>query len=132
MVNALRAEYPKLHLTVVLAQNVDLMAYADGDRAAVVPIDKEENRMSHRLFFAPARRMLGNTGALGDDVVFRKFLYEWRGKEYILYSIQGHNGYVGPLSLRTHRIPLTNMCYFKGMPISPRPSTSTSSRPRWK
>lgn len=83
---AVRAEYPELHLNVVLQRNCNLLAFAGAGHAGVTPIDKEQDRLSWRLFIPPAKRLYGS-GGLFDDVKLGKFLLEWKGREYIIYVV---------------------------------------------
>lgn len=84
--DAVRAEYPQLHLTIVPQWNCDLLSYAAAGHAGVTPIDKEQDRLSSRLFLPPAKRLNGS-GGLADLIQLGKFLLDWRGKEYILYIV---------------------------------------------
>jgi transitional endoplasmic reticulum ATPase len=92
IVEALRKEYPELHLTVVPVYNNNLLAYASAGYAGIAPIDKEKDRMSWTLFLPPATRMSGSRGALASDIKFSKFLLDWQAKEYIVYVIDGRDG----------------------------------------
>lgn len=88
---AVRAEYPQLHLTVVPQLNCNLLAYAGAGHAGLAPIDKEGDRLSNRLFLPPAKRLYGS-GGLADDVKLGKYLLDWKGKEYIVYVVDGRDG----------------------------------------
>jgi transitional endoplasmic reticulum ATPase len=91
MIEAIRREYPQLHLTVTPVYSCDVMAFAASGRAAVAPIDKENDRLYLRDFAPPARRLNG-TGRLVDSVKFGKFLIDWEGKEYVVYIAEGRDG----------------------------------------
>ena len=84
---AVRAEYPQLHLSVVPSFNCNLLAYAGAGHAGLAPIDKEEDRMSWRLFLPPAKRLYGG-GGLADSVKLGKYLLDWKGKEFIVYDVR--------------------------------------------
>ena len=92
IVQAIRAEYPELHLTVVPQYNNDILAYASAGHAGLAPIDNEKDRLSWRLFLPPARRLDGGRGFVGDSVSFGKYLLDWQGKEYIVYLVNGRDG----------------------------------------
>ena len=84
IVEALRVEYPELHLTVIPRSECDLFAYAAAGHASIASIEQEKERLSWRHFFPPAERLSGQRGALSDDVKFGKYLLDWQGKEYVL------------------------------------------------
>lgn len=89
---ALRSEYPDLHLTVVPQINCNLLAYAGAGHAHFAAIDKEKDRLSWRIFLAPARRLEGQRGFLGDQIKLGKFLYDWQGKEFVVCIADGRDG----------------------------------------
>ena len=92
IVDSLRAEYPELHLTVVPVWGCDLLGYAAAGHASVAPIDNEKDRLTRTHFFPPATRLSGSRGALGEAIKFRKYLYDYNGKEYVVYVIEGNDG----------------------------------------
>ena len=92
VVEAIRSEYPNLHLTVVPEHACNLQAWAAAGHASLVPIDKEKDRLSWRLFVPPARRLDGARGALGDSIKFGKFLLEWNNREYVTIIAEGRDG----------------------------------------
>lgn len=92
VVNALRAEYPQLHLTVAPQGGCDLLAYAAAGFAGVAPIDKEQDRLAWKIFAAPARRLNGEHGVLLDNVHFGKFLIDWNKREFVVYIANGRDG----------------------------------------
>ncbi|KAK4545509.1 hypothetical protein LTR36_002859 [Oleoguttula mirabilis] len=92
IVEALRAEYPNLHLTVVPRQSCDLFAYAGAGHASMASIDKEKDRLIWRAFVPPASRLGGQRGALGDMIKFGKYLLDWQGKEYVVCFADGRDG----------------------------------------
>lgn len=83
---AVRAEYPELHLSVIPQWNCNLLGYAAAGHAGVVPIDKEQDRLSSRLFLPPAKRLYGS-GGVGEQVKLGKYLLDWKNKEYIVYVV---------------------------------------------
>lgn len=92
VIEALRREYPQLHLSVAPKSPSDLLAFAAAGHAAAAPIDQEEDRLSWRHYVPPARRLNGESDGLAEVVHFGKFLYDWRGKEYVLYVVDGRDG----------------------------------------
>lgn len=84
--DAVRAEYPQLHLTVVPQFNCNLLGYAAAGHAGLAPIDKEQDRLNWRLYLPPAKRLYGS-GGLADDIKLGKYLLDWKGKEYIIYVV---------------------------------------------
>jgi hypothetical protein len=89
---ALRKEYPELHLTIVPTFPCNLLAYAQAGFAGLAPIDNEKDRLVWRGYVAPANRLHGGAGALADSVKFAKYLLDWQGKEYVMYYVDGSDG----------------------------------------
>ena len=92
IVDALRAEYPQLHLTVVPRSSCNIVSYAAAGHAGLASIDNEKDRLSWRLFIPPATRLNGAAGILGDNVKFGKYLLDWNSKEYVVYVAEGRDG----------------------------------------
>ena len=92
VVEALRIEYPELHLSVIPREQCNLFAYCAAGHASMAPIDQEKDRLSWRLFLPPANRLSGQRGALADSIKFGKYLLDWQGKEYVMYFADGRDG----------------------------------------
>jgi len=92
LMEAIRREYPQLHLTVTPVNSCNLLAFAASGKAAAAPIDKENDRLYLRDFAPPAKRLTGDNGRLVDSVKFGKFLIDWEGKEYVVYIAEGRDG----------------------------------------
>ncbi|KAK5135082.1 hypothetical protein LTR08_005607 [Meristemomyces frigidus] len=92
VVEALRKEYPDLHLSVIPRQSCNLFAYAAAGHASMASIDKEKDRLSWRAFIPPSNRLHGERGALSDVVKFAKYLLDWQGKEYVMCFAEGRDG----------------------------------------
>lgn len=92
LIEAIRREYPQLHLTVTPVSSCNIMAFAASGKAAAAPIDKENDRLYLRDFVPPAKRLTGDQGRLVDSVKFGKFLVDWEGKEYVVYIAEGRDG----------------------------------------
>ncbi|TKA79136.1 hypothetical protein B0A55_02414 [Friedmanniomyces simplex] len=92
IVEALRADYPELHITVVPQQGNDLFAYASAGHASLAAIDKEKDRLTWKIFLPPANRLSGQRGALADSVKLGKYLLDWQGKEYVVCVANGRDG----------------------------------------
>ncbi|KAK4985747.1 hypothetical protein LTR50_005769 [Elasticomyces elasticus] len=93
IVDTLRQEYPNLHLTVVPQSSCHLRAYAAAGHAALAPIDDEKSRLSWRTFIPPTRRLNGDMGVLADTTLFGKYLFEWKRREFVLYIVNGRDGF---------------------------------------
>ena len=92
MVDAIRKNYPELHLTISSSSSCDYLGYAAAGQATAVPIDTEDSKTQNlkwKEFYPPARRMDGGTGGLAHYVQFGKYLYTCQGKEFILYIVKG-------------------------------------------
>ncbi|KAK0927352.1 hypothetical protein LTR91_003840 [Friedmanniomyces endolithicus] len=92
IVEALRADYPELHITVVPQQGNNLFAYASAGHASLAAIDKEKDRLTWKFFLPPASRLTGQRGALVDRVKLGRYLLDWQGKEFILCIADGRDG----------------------------------------
>lgn len=92
IVESLRTEYPQLHLTVVPVRTCNISAYAAAGHAGIAPIDKEQDRLSWKLFAPPARRLGGQEGGLVDQLQFGKFLVDWNKREFVVYIANGRDG----------------------------------------
>ena len=112
LVDAIRKQYPSLHLTIIQSYQCNFLAYASTGHAVATPIDADNSsieNLKHRRYMAPARRMGDGTGVLYDSVQFGKWMYKWEGKEYILYCIAGSDGlYKDPMSYLLGSTPVEN------------------------
>ena len=94
LVGAIRKQYPSLHLTIIPSYRCNFLDFAVTGHASATPIDADNSStesLRHREYMAPAKRLDGS-GFLYDSVLFGKWMYEWEGKEYILYKIAGSEG----------------------------------------
>lgn len=91
IVEAIRAEYPELHLTVIPSRGCDILAFARAGRAGIAPIDNEKDRLSWNLYVPPASRLNGK-GVVANSVVFGKYLVDWKNKEFVVYVVNGRDG----------------------------------------
>jgi transitional endoplasmic reticulum ATPase len=92
---ALKKQYPGLDLIVVSAYECNLLAYAGAGHATFDVIhDKGEfpSSLETTVYLPPSRRMDGNKGQLGEEVIFGKFLYRWGGEEFVIYLVDGRDG----------------------------------------
>ena len=96
VIQALRDEYPKQHITTVSQITCDLLQYASSGGATAMPVDEFKNTTSTSLkwrdYLPPARRIDGDNGVLDDRIQFGKYLYSWQGHEFVLYVISGRDG----------------------------------------
>lgn len=91
IVDALRAEYPELRLTVVPRFGCDILAYASAGHAGIAPIDNAKDRLSWRVYTPPSSRLNGK-GVLAEDLKFGKYLIDWKNKEFVVYIVEGRDG----------------------------------------
>lgn len=112
LVDAIRKQYPSLHLAITPSYNCNLLNFAATGHASATPIDADNSsidNLKHRQYMAPATRMDGASGFLYDSVQFGKWMYKWEGKEYILYMIIGSDGpYKNPMSYILGSTPVEN------------------------
>lgn len=92
MVDAIRAEYPQLHLTVVPPISCDLVSWAAAGHAGLAAIDKESDRLRVQNYHPPATRVGGQRGVVAEEVVLGKFLLDWKGKEFVVFIQSGRDG----------------------------------------
>ncbi|KAF4948583.1 hypothetical protein FSARC_13703 [Fusarium sarcochroum] len=98
--SSLKKQYPELDLVVVpqysdMGSRCDLLAFASAGHATMTPVqDKGDlpSSLEWTVYLPPARRMDGNKGYLGETVIFGKFLYQWKGEEFIIYLVDGRDG----------------------------------------
>lgn len=99
LVESLSKQYDGMPLTVIPAASgfgtagCDLLRYAAAGHAQARPIDESATcPLKWRLYLPPARRMDENGGAMADSVIFGKYVYEYKGEEYLLYTSSGRDG----------------------------------------
>jgi hypothetical protein len=93
---ALKSQYPDLQLVIVPTWGIDLLSYASAGHASFTSIDQAGSDLPTSLiwkvYVAPSRRIDGSPGTLTQNVLFSKYLYKWRGAEFILYVVDGRDG----------------------------------------
>jgi len=92
IVEALRRQYPQLHLTVVPQSTCQLLNFAADGNAATSPIDSEKERLIWRSYIPTPRRIDGYQDGLADVVQFGKFLLEYKNREFIVFVVNGRDG----------------------------------------
>lgn len=95
IVEALRKQYPELHLTIIPMYNCDFLGYTSSGQARAVPADTDDGlsqTLKWRCYSSPARRLDGLSGYVYDEVKFGKYFYTWKEHEYILYVVDGGIG----------------------------------------
>jgi hypothetical protein len=92
---ALKTQYPSLSLTITPFRTTPLLSYAASGHAESIPLsDKDVSppSLSSKSYIPPARRLDGDIGSLGEHLSFGKCLFKWRGKEFIIYLVDGRDG----------------------------------------
>ncbi|GAB7338409.1 hypothetical protein MBLNU457_4702t1 [Dothideomycetes sp. NU457] len=92
IVEALRRQYPQLHLTVVPERTCQLLNFAADGNAAISPIDDEKDRLTWKYYRPTARRIDGYQDGFSDDVKFGKFLCDYKKREFIIFVVNGRDG----------------------------------------
>lgn len=92
LVEALRREYPQLHLTIVPVFTCNLLAFASSGDAAVIPADSAKDRLVWTSYAPPSRRLDGLNDRLYTNIKFGKFILEWKNREYVLFIADGRDG----------------------------------------
>ncbi|KAK3986401.1 putative ATPase [Cladorrhinum sp. PSN332] len=96
---SLKKQYPNLHLSIIPSYGVNLFGYATATGNATftqISHDDESNGLpsdlTWKLYLPPARRIDGSQGGIVQDLIFGKFLYKYKGAEFILYVVDGRDG----------------------------------------
>lgn len=95
LVEAIRKQYPELHLTITLTRNTNLLNYAAAGYASAIPVDADNSiteNLKFRMYIAPSKRLEGGSGSLVDSIQFGKYIYRWNEHDYILYKVVGSDG----------------------------------------
>ncbi|KXJ97638.1 ATPase [Microdochium bolleyi] len=104
MVRTLKKQYPNLELVVADQNSTNLLAYAAAGYASCTAVAEEDtdaslpSNVTYTSYIAPARRMDGNTGGLGQRLEFGKFIYTWGSTEFIVYVCVGSNSLYPPMT----------------------------------
>lgn len=92
IVEAIRKQYPDLHLSITPQRYCDILGYAASGHAQAVPTDADDSlsaTLKWKFYYPPARRSDKSLGALAESVQFGKYFYTWKGQEYIVYIVNG-------------------------------------------
>ncbi|VBB74112.1 Putative transitional endoplasmic reticulum ATPase [Podospora comata] len=96
---SLKRQYPSLQLTTVPVDNVDILAYASSvpdDVASFHQVEPESSvfpaDLKWNYYLPPARRLDGSKGGIATDLHFGKFLYRYKGAEFIVYLAECRDG----------------------------------------
>ena len=95
IIEAIRKQYPSLHVTPSPTYSANLLAFAASGNASATPVDADNSLVENlkwRLYYPPAKRLEGGSGYLADSVQFGKYLYKWEDHEYIVYCSVGGDG----------------------------------------
>lgn len=84
LVDAIREEYPNLHLTVTPTYYCNIQNWSAAGLATLTPIDKEKDQLRWRGYVRPYSKLEGG-GHVEERVLFGKFLLNWEDKEYVVY-----------------------------------------------
>ncbi|PMD64044.1 P-loop containing nucleoside triphosphate hydrolase protein [Hyaloscypha bicolor E] len=91
---SIRQKHPKYHLTISTGYNLNLLGFADSraDATYTPHIDAKET-LVERQFMPPARRYNDELGgAFVDKVVFACYDYTFKGNQFLVYIVDGHDG----------------------------------------
>ena len=118
VVEALRKQYPHLSLVVAPQAYLNLIAYASAGNAIATPLQDQVTdpiygaALTIRSYLPPARRLSNQPGVMVEQVLFGKYMYKWKGHEFLLYIANGRDGgqaypditYHYILSNETHKV----------------------------
>lgn len=117
---SLNEHYPDLELVVTPAYSCELLSYARAGHASCEPVDEDAGGGGERkntklpsslqwdFYVPPARRLDGALGGLGEQVLFGKYLYQWRGHEFLVYLVDGRDGSSAYPSVRNYYVLTTD------------------------
>jgi hypothetical protein len=92
ILEAIRAEYPQLHVTCIPQSNCDFLKFATAGHAVATPIDEEHDRHKWITYQPPDKQFDGGSGSLIQSVLSGKYLLVWQGEQYTMYVIDGRDG----------------------------------------
>ena len=110
---AIKEEHPKEELTIIPAFTAPLLIYAAAGYATAVLLEDNSSKclenLIWRIYIPASRRADNSPGSVGSLIKFAKYGYEWQGKSFYLYIVDGRDGgqgfptiknqyLVGPLS----------------------------------
>lgn len=84
-VAALRDANPKMIVTAIPTNNVNLRSFAASGHATCELDMKSDSFASWRGYVAPTTR--SRKGQLGEQIHFAKYHYQWDGEDFILYTV---------------------------------------------
>ncbi|KAK7908777.1 ATPase [Apiospora marii] len=114
---SLKEHYPNLELVVTPAYSCELLAYARAGLATCEPVEEDASGRKSRylpsslqwdVYLPPARRLDGALGGLAEQVLFGKYLYRWRGHEFLVYLVDGRDGSMAYPSVRNYYVLTTS------------------------
>jgi transitional endoplasmic reticulum ATPase len=94
IVASIRQKHPNCHLTISPGYNLNLPGFADSrDDATYSPHIDAKDTMVERIFMPPARRYNDEMGgSFVDRVLFACYDYTFKGNEFLVYIVDGHDG----------------------------------------
>jgi hypothetical protein len=94
IVASIRQKHPKFHLTISPSFTLNLLGFADSrEDATYYPHIDPKDSMVERTFVPPARRYNDETGgSFVDRVVFACYDYVFKGNQFLVYVVDGHDG----------------------------------------
>jgi Cdc6-like AAA superfamily ATPase len=96
LATALKKQYPSLKLSMVSSWAADLLGYAATGNASYTELEDETDggptSLAEKVYVPPSQRMGGGTGFVGERISFGKFLYKFKGDEFIMYLAEAQDG----------------------------------------
>ena len=89
---ALREQYPNLHLTITSQYECNPLAFAASGEAHAFLVDEQDTlpvTLKWKRYIPPVQRLDHSPGVLQDVVQFGKYIYKWKNEDYVYYSIVG-------------------------------------------
>jgi hypothetical protein len=99
LTQTLKKQYPELKLVVVAGnqfeEGIDLLSFAAAGNASFTRIEDDSalpSSLQWTFYQPPLRRMDGDKGLTGVEILYGKFLYKWDDEEFLLYIADGRDG----------------------------------------
>ncbi|KAF2096361.1 P-loop containing nucleoside triphosphate hydrolase protein [Rhizodiscina lignyota] len=97
VISSLEHQYPNRHISIVPEYSANLLAFASAGHALALPDPNanatESGPLKWTSYVPPAHRLNGQQGILAEKVLFGKYKYAYQEAEFILYIIEGRDGY---------------------------------------
>jgi transitional endoplasmic reticulum ATPase len=85
LTTSIHARHPNLTLTIT---QTDVLGYSKAGHARAIR-DSRDGEIIVRSYNPPAKRLGGEEGTLGGQIIFAKYSYIWKAHSFIIYIAEG-------------------------------------------